>query len=75
MFPINLLRIWQPMWIRIDDGSGVGIKCLVPNWVDDENSPKVEDYVSVTGVSSCEQSGSSLLRLLKVSDTLDTVKH
>ena len=55
-------------WFRIDDGSGVNVKCVVsggvsidPNWI----------YVGVTGISSCEKPGDDLLRLIRVRDAAD----
>ncbi|MHB9036937.1 MAG: hypothetical protein ACYC64_09730 [Armatimonadota bacterium] len=47
----------------VDDGSGVLVKCVVPDEValDSEWT-----YVSATGISSCEKVGNDLYRLLRV---------
>ena len=50
-------------WFRVDDGSGVNVKCIVP---DDVTLPRDGTYVSVTGISSCETIGEYLYRLLRV---------
>ncbi len=71
-----LVRVWgrvvdvepvtpptQPTWFKIDDGSGIAVKCVVPDGVTiDQNWT----YVSVTGVSSCEKIGDEVHRLLRV---------
>ena len=55
-------------WFRIDDGSGVGVKCVVPSgaivnpgWL----------YVGVTGISSCEKIGDDLLRVIRIRNAGD----
>ena len=68
-----LVRTWgriverdsnSPMaWFKIDDGSGVNAKCVVPSGVIvDPNWA----CVRVTGISSCENVGGGLHRLLRV---------
>lgn len=68
-----LVRVWgrviaqdpspQPLWFKIDDGSGVSVKIsgLVLIY-----APGLNKYVGVTGISSCEKIGTDLLRLVKV---------
>lgn len=51
-------------WFCIDDGSGVGVKCVMPNGVILDSGL---DYVTVTGLSSCEKDESGdLHRVLRV---------
>ena len=50
-------------WFKIDDGSGVNVKCVVPPGATID--PEWE-YVVVTGISSCEKVGVDLYRLLRV---------
>ncbi|MHB9036629.1 MAG: glycoside hydrolase domain-containing protein [Armatimonadota bacterium] len=45
----------QPTWFKIDDGSGVDVKVLGA-------APVGAEYVTVTGISSCEESGGVLAR-------------
>jgi parallel beta-helix repeat protein len=59
-------------WFKIDDGSGVNVKCLVgsgvtvnPSWT----------YVGVTGISSCETVGAELHSLLRVRVQGDIVAY
>ncbi|MDO8586326.1 MAG: M36 family metallopeptidase [Armatimonadota bacterium] len=52
-----------PTWFTIDDGSGVNVKCLVPSGV---TIDAAWQYVAVTGISSCENVGAELHRLLRV---------
>jgi hypothetical protein len=59
-----------PTWLKIDDGSGVNVKCLLPpgftispNW----------HFVGVTGASSCEKVGNDINRLVLVRDAGDIV--
>ena len=52
----------------IDDGSGVDVKCIVPTGV---TLPDLGQYVGVTGISSCEQAGPDLRRLIRVRDSGD----
>lgn len=59
-------------WFKVDDGSGVNVKCTVlagvsidPDWT----------YVGVTGVSSCEKTGEELYRLLRVRTDSDIVNY
>ncbi len=56
--------------VTIDDGSGVAVKCVVPAGVviDPE-----WDYVTVTGISSCEKVGEELHRLIRVRGQDDIV--
>ena len=47
----------------IEDGSGAGVKCAI----DGANGlVSVNDYMSVTGISSCEESAGQVNRLLRV---------
>ena len=53
----------------IDDGSGVNLKCLAPTAV---SMPAVNQYVAVTGVSSCEAGLSDKpVRLLRAREPTD----
>ena len=54
----------------IDDGSDVDIKCVVPAGV---TLPSLDDYVSVTGISSCEKPGDDLLPLIRARSQDDVV--
>ena len=56
----------------IDDGSGVDIKCVVP---DDVALNPGWTYVSVTGISSCEKDGVELHRLLRVRSQSDIMPY
>lgn len=56
----------------VDDGSGIGVKCVVPPGV--TLSP-TWSYVGVTGISSCERIGQSLYRLLRVRKQSDIIPH
>ena len=58
-------------WFKIDDGSGVNVKCVVPSGVTID--PDWE-YVVVTGVSSCEKPASDLYRLVRVRQQSDIVQ-
>lgn len=49
---------WQ--WFKIDDGSGVSVGVFTF----DGNVPMDGDYVTVTGICSCENTGSGVQRLL-----------
>ena len=49
-------------WFRIDDGSGLGLKVAVPAGV---GLPNLFEFVSVTGVSSCEKAGDVLYSVVK----------
>lgn len=56
----------QPSWIKIDDGSGRLIKCVAEG-----GSPVIDPmwqnrYVAVTGISSCEFDGSSLVSKIRL---------
>jgi hypothetical protein len=55
----------------IEDGSGVQLKCYAPNI----DLPSVGSYVKVTGISSCELTGTGLRRLLRVRDSSDVVNY
>ncbi|MCL6518511.1 MAG: hypothetical protein K6T99_01645 [Armatimonadetes bacterium] len=63
-----LVRTWGHVesvgtdWFVINDGSNAHLKCYAPNLT----LPGLNSLVMVTGISSCEESGSNLLRLLKV---------
>ena len=61
-----------PTWFRIDDGSGVTVKYVVPSDVTIEDD---WEYVVVTGVSSCEKVGDDLQRVLRVRDESDIVAY
>jgi len=61
-----------PSWFRIDDGSGVTVKCVVPDGVTIEDD---WEYVVVTGASSCEKVGDDLQRVLRVRDESDIVAY
>lgn len=50
-------------WFRIDDGSGRNVKCLVAGGV--EVDPGWQ-WVSVTGISSCERAGAELHSVVRV---------
>ena len=61
-----------PTWFKIDDGSGVSVKCVVPNGVTiDEDW----EYVVVTGASSCEKIGDDLYRLIRVREDSDITPY
>ncbi len=55
----------KPAWFTIDDGSGVDLKVAIPSYID---LPVIvpKEYVAVTGIASCEESGDNLFRLLKI---------
>lgn len=55
-------------WFKIDDGSGVGVKCVVPTGV---TINPAWQRVSVTGISSCEKPGAQVQRLLRVRSAAD----
>lgn len=57
-----------PTWFVIDDGSGVDVRCEVPNSV---AVHKTWTYVGVTGISSRENIGGVLHRLLRVRTQAD----
>ncbi|MDI6828552.1 MAG: hypothetical protein QME62_08730 [Armatimonadota bacterium] len=63
-----LVRTWGRVesvgtdWFVIDDGSDVDLKCYAPCLV----LPEPNSFVVVTGISSCEESGSNLLRMLRL---------
>ena len=52
-----------PTWFEIEDGSGARVRCVVPTGV---TINRAWNYVLVTGISSCEMSGSTVTRLLRV---------
>ena len=58
-----------PAWFRIDDGSGVGIKVdLQPSpgtYIPLDSSIVVGSQLQLSGISSCEVSGSDLVRVLR----------
>ena len=54
----------------VDDGTGVNVECLVAVGV---TLPSLDDYVSVTGISSCEKVSGDLYRLLRVREQADIV--
>lgn len=53
----------------IEDGSGATVRCSCPGIT----PPSKGSYVIVTGVSSCEQSGQELVRVLRVRNSSDIV--
>ena len=55
-------------WFRIDDGSGLGLKVAVPAGV---GLPNLFEFVSVTGISSCEKAVDVLHSVVKVRDGAD----
>ena len=61
-----------PTWFRIDDSSGIGVKCLVPSGV-------VIDpgwtRVTVVGACSCEDVGGEVHRLIRVRTQDDIVPY
>jgi hypothetical protein len=57
-----------PTWFKIDDGSGVNVKCVVPSGVTINPG---WNYVGVTGISSCEKDGDDLYRLVRVREQSD----
>jgi hypothetical protein len=80
-----LVRVWgkvteiekpkhhtTPTWFKIDDGSGVSVKCVVPTGVRIRHNWK---YVGVTGVSSCEKIEGNLYRLIRVRDLDDIIPY
>ena len=73
-----LVRTWgriverDPSWFKIDDGSGVNVKCLVPSGVTIDPG---WTYVGVTGISSCEMVGAELHSLLRVRGQSDLVGY
>ncbi|MCX6344450.1 MAG: right-handed parallel beta-helix repeat-containing protein [Armatimonadetes bacterium] len=60
------------MWFKIDDGSLNPVKCILPDGV--TLAPAVS-YVAVTGISSCENIGGNLHRLLRVRTQSDIISH
>lgn len=53
----------SPSWVTIDDGSGLDLRCLLPtafSW--DSNW----QWITVTGISSCESAGGEVHRLLRI---------
>ncbi|MEN6521655.1 MAG: hypothetical protein ABFD46_10975 [Armatimonadota bacterium] len=52
-----------PTWFIIDDGSDAQVKCIVPDGVSINSE---WDYVSVTGISSCEKDGTDIIRLVRI---------
>ncbi|MBI2843280.1 MAG: hypothetical protein HYX78_07745 [Armatimonadetes bacterium] len=56
-----------PKWFKLDDGSAVRVKCILP-----AGTPAPSGFVTVTGISSCELDASSnLLRLVRVRQPSD----
>jgi hypothetical protein len=52
-----------PTWFKIDDGSGLNVRCAVPSGVTINQG---WTYVGVSGISSCEKVGNNLYRLIRV---------
>lgn len=77
-----LVRIWGKVteidtvgpatWFKIDDGSGVCVKCVIPDGVTIDPGWQ---FVGVTGVSSCEKVGEELHRLLRVRQQSDIMPY
>ncbi|MEN6355760.1 MAG: RCC1 repeat-containing protein [Armatimonadota bacterium] len=73
-----LVRVWGkvididpasiPSWFKISDGSLTNVKVSVPTGV---SVPNEGDFVSVTGISSCEMSGAELTNLVRVRQQSD----
>lgn len=61
-----------PTWFKIDDGSKVNAKCLLPAGV--EVNPSWT-YLGVTGISSCEKVGTELHRLIRVRTLSDITSY
>ncbi len=61
-----------PAWFTIDDGSGVNVKCVVPDGV---TVNPAWSYVTVTGISSCEIVSTELHSLLRVRTQGDIVAY
>ncbi len=59
-----------PTWFKIDDGSGVAVKCVVPVGV---TINPAWQHVAVTGLSSCELANRRISRVLRVRGPGDTV--
>lgn len=59
-------------WFRIDDGSGVNVKCVVPDGVTIDPGWQ---WVAVTGISSCEEVGEEIHRLLRVRQQADITAY
>ena len=53
----------QPTWFTIDDGSGINLKCILPQGVTLDPSWQ---QVRVTGISSCDRVGEELRAVVKV---------
>jgi len=79
-----LIRTWgqvteihtspPPRWFKIDDGSNCVVKVVLPDsWQGD--LPGQWEYVSVTGVSSCEADGPNLNRVILIRSEEDIVEH
>ena len=59
-----------PTWFKIDDGSGVSVKCALPAGVTVEQG---WTWVAVSGISSCENDGGALRRVIRVRKQDDIV--
>lgn len=76
-----LVRVWgkvtdheqvpEPTWLKVSDGSGVEVKCIVPTVV---TFDPAWQYVSVTGISSCEKVGDDLQRVVLIKPE-STIEH
>ena len=60
----------QSTWFTIDDGSGINLKCILPQGVTIDPSWQ---QVRVTGVSSCERVGEELRAVVKVRQQGDVI--
>lgn len=58
-----------PQWFRIDDGSGVSVKVdlSLPQGGPVPMQAGEDDFVTVTGISSCEVSGTDVVRVIRPS--------
>ena len=75
-----LVRLWgrvtevepasPPTWFTLDDGTGPGVKCVIPS---DVTISPAWQLISVTGISSCEKVAEELHRLLRVRQQADIV--
>lgn len=73
-----LVRVWgkvtgidpasTPSWFTISDGSLTNVKVSIPAGV---SIPNIGDFVTVTGISSCEMSGTELTSLVRVRQQSD----
>jgi hypothetical protein len=66
---VGLEPVQTPTWFKIDDGSGVSLKVMVPPQA---GAPALHAYVKVSGVSSCEKDNNgNIQRLILTRDSND----